>query len=117
MLTVAVCETAPDRAVTTIEAVPRLGCMPLPYPPQPPSVSASAIIVNAAVAVSSEARAVRTFPALHRGRLNKIKAARKARRPIGSGIKSPYRRTLAEVVTVSLVLAAPLAGVTVGGLK
>src|SRR5258708_24349711 len=55
--TIVVCETAPDWAVTTIEAVPRFGCVLLPYPPQPLSVSDSATVVSAAVTVSSEARA------------------------------------------------------------
>jgi len=41
--------------VTVFEAVPRFGCLPPPYPPQPPSVSDSATMVTAAVAVKSEA--------------------------------------------------------------
>jgi hypothetical protein len=48
---------SPDWAVTMIEAVPRFGCVLLPYPPQPLSVSDSATDVSAAVTISSEARA------------------------------------------------------------
>ena len=48
---------SPDRAVTMIEAVPRFGCVLLPYPLQPLSVSDSATVVSAAATVSSKARA------------------------------------------------------------
>jgi hypothetical protein len=40
-LTVVVWETAPDWAMTMIEAVPRFGCVLLPYPPQPPNARGS----------------------------------------------------------------------------
>jgi len=115
--TVVVCEIAPDWAVTMIEAVPRFGCVLLLYPPQPLITSPSAAIAATAVAGSSEARATRTLLARGMAKLNKTNARRRAQGPSRSGVRTPYCETLAEVVTVNVVLAAPLAGVTVAGLK
>jgi hypothetical protein len=42
---------------------------------------------------------------------------RRAQRLIRFGITSPKWETLAEVVTVNVVFAAPLTGVTVAGLN
>jgi hypothetical protein len=69
------------------------------------------------VTVSVEARAIRNFPPHNIARTSKLKAMIKAQGPITAGIKNPYRVTLVEVVTVSVVLAVPLAELTVAGLK
>src|SRR6266566_276858 len=61
-----------------IEAVPRFGCVLLPYPPQPPIASPRATIASTALAVSSEARAFRSFPLRAITRQNKAKATRSA---------------------------------------
>lgn len=111
------CEIVPDCAVIMIEAVPRFGCAPLPYPLQPPITSTKAIIAPAAVAFSTKVRGIRTLLMLHIAMPNKTKAARREHGPSNVGTTSPYRETVVEVVTASVVLAAPLAGVTVAGLK
>ncbi len=91
--------------------------MLLLYPPQPLITSPSAAIAAAAVAGSSEARATRTLLARGMAKLNETNARRRAQGPSRSGVRTPYRETLAEVVIVNVVLAAPLAGVTIAGLK
>jgi len=88
-LTVVAWEIAPDWAVTMIEAVPRFGCALLPYSPQPPMTSPSAIIAATAVAVIKEAGAIRTFLARHITTLNKANATGRAQGPNKSGITSP----------------------------
>jgi hypothetical protein len=100
-----------------IEAVPRFDCALLPDPPQPLITNPTAKIAAPAVAVSSRARSVRKFPPHRITRFNKAKAMRRAQRLIRFGITSPKRETLAEVVTVNVVFAAPLTGVTVAGLN
>jgi hypothetical protein len=87
-LTVVVWETAPDWAMTMIEAVPRFGCVLLPYPPQPPMTSPNAIIAATAVAVLSEAGAIRTFLARHIAKLNNASERKKALGPSMSGIRT-----------------------------
>jgi len=97
--------------------VPRLDCALLPDPPQPLITNPSATIAAPAVAVSSRARSVRKFPPHRITRFNKAKAMRRAQRLIRFGITSPKWETLAGVVSVKVVFAAPLTGVTVAGLN
>jgi hypothetical protein len=100
-----------------IEAVPLFDCALLPDPPQPLITNPSATIAAPAVAVSSRARSVRKVPSHRITRFNKAKAMRRAENLIRFGITSPKWETLAEVVTVNVVFAAPLTGVTVAGLN
>ena len=100
-----------------IDAVPRFNCALLPDPPQPLITNPSATMAAPAVAVSSRARAVRKFPPHRITKFNQAKAVRRAQRLIRFAITSPKWETLAEVVTVNMVFAAPLTGVTVAGLN
>ena len=101
-----------------MEAVPLFGCVLPPYPPQPPITRTSTTIASdAAAVVSVKDRAIRNFPPLDNARISKLKTTNKAPGPITSGTKNPYRATLLEVVIVSVVLAVPLAELTVAGLK
>ena len=101
-----------------IVAVPRLGCaLLLPYPPQPPRVRESPAIARIAEAVSNEARKPRRLTPRATTNPNIANAAKREPAPIRFTSRSPYRGTLADVVTVNMVLAAPLVGATVAGLK
>src|SRR5258708_3467874 len=79
--------------------------------------SPSAIIAATAVAALSEAKAIRTLLARHIAKLNNASGIRRAQGPTRLGITSSLLETLGEVVTVKVVVAAPLAGVTIAGLK
>src|SRR5690348_4172736 len=101
-----------------MEAVPLFGCVLPPYPPQPPIARTSATIASDAVAVgSAKDRAIRNFPPLDIARISKLKTTNKAHGPITAGTKNPYRATFLEVLIVSVVVAVPLAELTVAGLK
>ena len=88
-LTVVECEIVPDCAVTVIEAVPRFGCVPLPYPLQPPITNASTIIAPAAATVSTEVRSIRRLLTRHAAMLNRTKAARREHGPSNVGTRNP----------------------------
>lgn len=83
------CEIVPDCAVATIEAVPRFGGVPLPYPLHPPIPSPSAIITPAAAAVSRDLRGTRTFMMRNIAMLHRAKAARREHGPSNVGTRSP----------------------------
>lgn len=108
---------APDWALIITVAVPRFAGVLLLYPPQPAIARPVATIAIAAVAVVRKGQSVRTFPLLDIARLHNPKPMTSAHGPIMPGVNTPKCEIVAEVVTVNLVLAPPLAGVTVAGLK
>jgi hypothetical protein len=100
-----------------MEAVPQFGCALLPEPPQPPTTNPRAIMAAAAVAVSSETGTTRTLLKRHIAKLSDANTTSKAPGPRTPGTKNPRCEKLAEVVTVSVVLAVPFDGVTTAELR
>ena len=116
-MTVVVCEMAPDWAVMMTDAVPRFVGMALPYPPHPPRITEKAKVIIAAAEERRKVRGIRNVPLRRIMNPNRATAARREVDPITWNSKIPKCGTLADVVTVNVVLAAPLAGATVAGLK
>jgi len=88
--------------MTMIEAVPRFGCVLLPYPPQLPVTSPKAIITATAVAVLVEAGAMRTFLACHIAKLSNASERKKA---LGRPPTPQFEGSRSEVIRVK---GAPL---------
>src|SRR5260221_5961157 len=107
---------APDCATTLIVAVPRFTCELPAFPPQPLMASPSiriAMIVTASCGPRRHGR----LRLRHIARLSNAMASITVKGPTSCGIKNPKCETLADVVTVRTVLAAPLAGGTAAGVK
>jgi hypothetical protein len=115
-VTVVVCESAPDWAVTLTVAVRRFVGVLLLYPPQPPIASAN-VNIKTAVAATGENRADGSFRTRHMANPNNAIAKRRPSGPNCPGIGVPSCAAPGETVTVIAVFAGPLAGVTVAGLK
>lgn len=122
-LTVVVWESVPDWAVTATRAVPLLGETEAPVVPQPVPTKAT----QNSASIAKEARSgfrrrpeSSRIPARARATATKSGAAIGRTVPKGltgaNGVQ-PKWVTLADVVTVSVLVAAPFAGVTVDGLN
>ena len=67
-------------------AVPRLGWVLLPYPPQPAIAILIPTMMIAIVAAASKGRSLRSFPLVHIAKLHIPKANRSAYGPIVSNV-------------------------------
>src|SRR5260221_683306 len=107
---------APDCATTLLLAVPRFTCE-LPAVPPQPLMGSPSIRIAMIVTASCGPRRHGRLRLRHIARLSNAMASITVKGPTSCGIKNPKCETLADVVTVRTVLAAPLAGVTAAGLK
>lgn len=117
IVSVVLCERAPDCAVTTTDAVPRLLGGLLLYPPQPSKAKDKEMATNNAAAANTRLSAEGKFLPRQNRKMSIIRPAKEDVQAVQRKGSKPKRATLADVVTVRVVLDGAPAGVKVDGLN